>query len=277
MRLPVDPDVAERLARLEVDFNALGLDEFGVSRPHLAQFYTMLAWFYRSYFRVQTYGIENVPARGRAMIIGNHSGGLPVDGGMIIASLLLDHEPPRLLHGMVEMFAQTWPFVSTWFSRLGQLSGLPEHAVRLLEAERALLVFPEGARGTGKLYKDRYTLERFGTGFMRLSLQTRSPIVPFAFIGGEEALKTIYHAKFLARVSGAPYWPVPPHILPVPLPVRCAIHFGEPLLFDGDGTESDEVIIGYVEQVKRAILALIERGRTLRRDRVAAREGEASP
>jgi len=276
MRIPVDPEVAERLARLETDFNALGLDEFGVSRPHMAQFYTLLAWFYRNYFRVRTYGIENVPARGRVMLIGNHSGGLPVDGGMLIASLLLDHEPPRLLHGMVEKFAQTWPYVSTWFSRVGQLPGLPEHAVRLLEAERALLVFPEGARGTGKLYKDRYTLERFGTGFVRLAMQTGSPIVPFAFVGGEEALQTIYHAKFLAKLTGAPYWPVPPHIVPVPLPVRCAIHYGEPLTFEGDGTESDEIIQGHVDQVKATIRALIERGRDVRRERVSGQRAEES-
>lgn len=267
MMLPIhiDPEVSERVARLELPFNRYGLDPFGVSRPHLAQFFTLLAFFYRRYFRVTAYDIQNVPARGRVMVVGNHSGGLPVDGGMVMTSLLLEHEPPRLAHGMVEKFAQTWPIVSTWFSRVGQFPGLPEHAIRLLHDERLLMVFPEGARGTGKLYKDRYEMVRFGTGFMRLALQTQSPIVPFAFIGGEEALPTIYHAKTLARLVGAPYWPVPAYLLPVPLPIACQIYYGEPMTFEGDGTEPDEVIMGYVDQVRERIQALINRGREERR------------
>lgn len=269
MRLPVDPEVAERLARLDVPFNSYGLDRFGISRPHLAQFFTVLSWLYRHYFRVRAFGLEHVPAEGRAMLIGNHSGGLPVDAGMLLTSLILELEPPRLAHGMVEKFAQTWPFVSTWFSRIGQLPGLPENAVHMLRADRLLMVFPEGARGTGKLYRDRYTLVRFGTGFMRLAMQTRTPIVPFAFVGGEEALKTLYHSKLMAKLTGAPYWPVPPHIVPVPLPTPCSLHFGAPMTFEGDGDESDEIIQQHIDAVRARILELIEDGRQLRRERVA--------
>jgi 1-acyl-sn-glycerol-3-phosphate acyltransferase len=268
--IPIDPEVSERVARLDIAFSRYGLDEFGVSRRHLAQFFTLLALMYRRYFRVTAHDIQNVPDRGRAMLVGNHSGGLPVDGGMVIASLLLDHEPPRLAHGMVEKFAQSWPFLSSWFCRVGQLPGLTEHAVRLLKAERVLMVFPEGARGTGKLYKDRYTLVRFGTGFMRLALQTKTPVVPFAFIGGEEALPTMFHFTALAKLVGAPYWPVPPYIVPVPLPVACHIHYGEPMTFDGDGTESDEIIHKYVDAVKSRIEGLIAKGREERRALVKA-------
>jgi 1-acyl-sn-glycerol-3-phosphate acyltransferase len=279
MLLPIniDPEVSERLARLDLPFNRYGLDPFGVSRRHLAQFYTMLSLFYRRYFRVTAYDIQHVPSTGRAMLIGNHSGGLPVDGGMVIASMFLDHEPPRLVHAMVEKFAQMWPFVSSWFSRVGQLPGLPEHAVRLLRDDRLLMVFPEGARGTGKLYKDRYKLVRFGTGFMRLALQTQSPIVPFAFVGGEEALPTIYHAQTLARIFGAPYWPVPPYLLPVPLPIACQIYYSEPMRFEGDGTEPDEVIHNYVEEVRERVAALIERGRVERRARLATEKERSAP
>jgi 1-acyl-sn-glycerol-3-phosphate acyltransferase len=130
------------------------------------------------------------------------------------------------------------------------------------------MVFPEGARGTGKLYKDKYQLVRFGSGFMRLALQTRSPIVPFAFVGGEEVVPTIYHAKLLAKLSGAPYWPVTPYIIPFPLPLECQIYFDAPMSFEGDGSEPDDVINGYVDQVKAKIEALIERGRQERRSRI---------
>lgn len=261
MRLSlVDSEVRERIDRLEIPFNKKGLDAYGISKDRLAVFFSALKLLYRSYVRVTVHGIEHVPARGRAMVVGNHSGGLPLDAGMLLTSLLLDHEPPRLAHGMVEKFVQEWPIVSHWFQRCGQLVGLPENAIRLLEDERILMVFPEGARGTGKLYKDRYRLVRFGTGFIRLALQAKAPIIPCAFIGGEEAIPTIYHAKLLAKLVGAPYVPITPYLLPLPLPRPCAIYYGEPLIFEGTGREGDEVVQGYVDQVVGRISALIDQG-----------------
>ena len=263
-----DPVVRERLEGLDLPFNRYGLDPLGISKAHLGAFYSLLRPLYQRYFRVETFGVEHVPATGRAMIIGNHSGGLPVDAGMAVAALFFELDPPRHAHGMVEKFANQWPVLSPLFSRIGQLTGLPEHAVRMLEDDRLLMVFPEGARGTGKLYKDKYKLVRFGTGFMRIALQTRSPIVPFAFVGGEEALPVIHHANGLARLTGAPYWSVTPYVLPVPLPFPCQLWFDEPMVFEGDGTESDAIIEGYVAQVKARIAALIEKGREFRRGRV---------
>lgn len=262
----VSDEVDRRLDALDVPFNRYGLDPLGISRKHLGPFLSGLEVFYRHYFRVETVGVDNVPATGRAMVVGNHSGGLPVDGGMVLASLFFDHDPPRLVHGMVEKFANNLPFLSAWFSRVGQLTGLPEHAVRMLERDRVLMVFPEGARGTGKLYRDRYTLVRFGTGFMRIALQTGSPIVPFAFVGGGEAIPTIYHARLLAKVFRAPYFPVTPYGLPLPLPVACRLHYGEPMKFDGDGSEPDEVIDGYVAQVRDRIAALTDDARIAREE-----------
>jgi 1-acyl-sn-glycerol-3-phosphate acyltransferase len=259
-RFLVSPEVRERIERLDLPFNAYGLDPYGVSRDHLARFYTLLGIFYRHYFNVTAYGVEHIPSKGAGMLIGNHSGSLPVDGGMVIASLFYDLDPPRHTHGMVEKFAQYWPFVSAWFSRVGQLPGLPDHAKRLLRDGRILMVFPEGARGTGKLYKDRYQLVRFGSGFMRIALATNAPIVPFAFIGGEEALPAIYHARLLARLTGAPYWPVPPYLVPIPRPVPCQLYYSPPMRFVGDGSESDDVIEGYIDQVKARITAIIEHG-----------------
>jgi 1-acyl-sn-glycerol-3-phosphate acyltransferase len=202
------------------------------------------------------------------MLVGNHSGGVPADGGMIIASLFFSIDPPRAVHGMVEKFAQEWPFVSTWFNRVGQLPGLPEHAIRLLNDGRLLMVFPEGARGLGKLYKDRYHLSHFGTGFMRIALQTGTPVIPLAFIGGEEAMPTMFHAKRLARLVGAPYWPVPPYLAALPAARSAARSTtASPCTSEGTGNEPDEVVEGYVEQVKSVINLLVTRGRAVHEQR----------
>jgi 1-acyl-sn-glycerol-3-phosphate acyltransferase len=265
-----DESIAERVERLELPFNEFGVDPYGVSKRHLALAATAFAFLYRSYFRVKCYGIEHVPPRGRAMLVGNHSGGYAVDGAMVITSMFLELEPPRLAQGMAEKFINRFPVASLWTSRTGQFTGLPEHALRLLEDDRLLMVFPEGARGTAKLYSERYSLVDFGTGFMRLALQTRTPIVPFGFLGGGTALPTIVNLYKLGRLVGVPYLPVTPYLLPVPLPAPLEIHYGEPLLFSGTGDEDDEVIAGYVEQVKQRIAGLIEQGRAQRGRRLGS-------
>ena len=122
------------------------------------------------------------------------------------------------------------------------------------------MVFPEGARGTAKLYPERHSLVRFGTGFIRLALQTGSPVIPTAFIGGGEAVPTIHNSKALGKLVGAPYVPFTPYIVPVPRPVNCEIYYGKPMKFEGDGTEEDDVILDYVAQVKTRIGQLMELG-----------------
>jgi len=214
---------------------------------------------------VVSHGIGNIPARGRAMLVGNHSGGVAIDGAMVIASAFLEMNPPRLAQGMVEKFINTFPFASLWTNKTGQFTGLPEHAIRLLEEDRLLMVFPEGARGTAKLWKERYSLVEFGTGFMRLALKTKTPIIPFGFLGGGDAIPTISNARALGKLLGVPYIPITPYLVALPLPVKLEVFYGAPLVFQGTGSEEDEVIFGYVEEVKRSIANLIERGRRARR------------
>lgn len=261
-------EVRERVDRLQIPFNAEGIDPYGTSKRHLVANYTFLGFFYRHYFNVRAHGLEHVPARGRAMLIGNHSGGYAIDGAMVMVSLLLDKEPPRLAQGMAEKFIARTPFLGTWVSRTGHLTGLPEHAERLLADDRLLLVFPEGARGTAKLYPQRHSLVDFGTGFLRLALKMRTPIIPFGFVGGGEALPTILNLYTIGRFLGVPYLPVTPYLAPIPLPAHLEIHYGEPLVFDGDGSEDDETITGQVDAVKARIASLIERGRATRRERL---------
>lgn len=261
MRFPVPMDVSERLDRLELPFNEYGLDPYGISKKRLGAMFTILGSMYHHYFRCRVYGAEHIPRSTRAMLVGNHSGGYAIDGMMVIASCFFALDPPRLAQGMVEKFLTSLPFASEWTSKCGQFTGLPEHAIRLLEQERLLMVFPEGARGTAKLYQERYSLVRFGTGFMRLALKTKTPIIPLAFLGGGEAIPTVMNLEKLGRMLGAPYIPVTPYLLPIPLPVRVEIHYDEPMLLTGTGDEDDSVILDKVNDVKSRINSLIEQGR----------------
>jgi 1-acyl-sn-glycerol-3-phosphate acyltransferase len=267
MALFVDKDVQERVDRLEINFNEYGLDAYGVSKKQLTRMYSLLAWLYRNYFDVTVRGIENVPSKGRAMLIGNHSGGLALDAAIVMGSMILEAEPPRLVQAMVDKFLGRLPFAGNFTNQMGHLIGLPEHALELLEDERLLMVFPEGHRGTAKLYGDRNSLVKFGTGFMRLALQTGSPIVPFAFVGGGEAIPTIANLERPAKLLGLPYLPMTPYILPIPRPVPLELYYGEPMHFEGTGNEEDKVVADYVEQVKVRIAELIDRGVRIRKDR----------
>ncbi len=257
-----DDSIKARIAKLEIPFGRYGVDAYGTSRAHLRWSFGALGLLYKHYFSVKAFHIERVPARGRAMLVGNHSGGIALDAAMVIAACFFEKNPPRLAQGMIEKFINQVPFMSLWAGRTGQFTGLPEHAIRLLEDERLLMVFPEGARGTAKLFPERNSLVAFGTGFVRLALKTRSPIIPFGFLGGGEAMPTVANAYTLGKMLGVPYVPITPYGLPLPLPAMMQVHFGEPLVFSGDGTEDDEVIEGYVDEVKRSIAGLIAEGRT---------------
>lgn len=259
-----DDSIRDLVDRLELPFNALGLDPWGISKKHLVVFFSALGLLYRRYFRVQAVGVEHVPARGRAMLVGNHSGGYAIDGAMVLASMLLEMQPPRLAQGMADKFINQLPVGSLWASRCGQLTGLPEHAERMLAEERLLMVFPEGARGTAKLYGERYSLVDFGTGFMRLALKMKTPIIPLGFVGGADAVPSVYNSKSLGRLLGVPYVPITPYGLAAPLPAKCRVHYGAPMRFEGTGDEEDSVVRGYVDEVKSRIAALIDEAKSAR-------------
>jgi 1-acyl-sn-glycerol-3-phosphate acyltransferase len=261
----IDKQVREAVDRLEIPFNAMGIDPYGISKSDLRLWCTAVGAFYRWYFSVKTRGIEHVPRRGRAMLVGNHSGGIAIDAAMVVMSCLFEMNPPRLAQGMADKFINRVPFFGEWASRTGHLTGLPEHAERLLEADRLLLVFPEGARGTAKLYRERNSLVDFGSGFVRLALKTRSPIVPVAVLGGGEAFPTIANSYKLGSAFGVPYVPIVAYGLPVPIPAKIEIEYAAPLYFEGTGNEEDEVVHGYVDKVKEVIAGMIDAGARRRR------------
>jgi 1-acyl-sn-glycerol-3-phosphate acyltransferase len=268
MSLLIDDDVKARVDRLEIPFSGHGYDKYGTSKRHLEVFFTVVKRLYRSYFRVEATGIEHVPQRGRGMVVGNHSGGYAIDGLMTVGACFFELEPPRLCQGMAEKFLTALPVSSSWSQKLGHLAGLPEHAERLLNDDRLLMVFPEGARGTAKLYKERWSLVRFGTGFVRLALQTKTPIIPMAFIGGGDVLPTVMNLEKLGKLMGVPYIPLTLYGLPIPLPRPCAVRFGPPMTFSGTGREDDETIEKMVAEVREQVRDLLEGGRKLHEKRV---------
>ena len=257
-----DPEIADQLERLPIEFGGHGVDRFGISRHALLRFYSAMAPLYRNYLKVTVFGGENIPARTRGLIVGNHSGGIGADAMMVSVALLLN-DPPRLAHAMAEYFFNTKPYAGLALNRVGHLTGLPEHARLLLEDERLVLVFPEGARGALKPYAKAYQLQTFGTGFMRLALANKAPVVPFAFIGGEESFPILARID-LRKWLGTPPMPIAPQLVLWPLPISCQVHFGPPIHFEGTGAEPQHVIDGYVRQVKDAIEGLIERGLSIR-------------
>ncbi|NDF13907.1 acyltransferase family protein [bacterium] len=259
------PDLGDRLTRLQVDLNSAGFDRWGLHPETLRKFAPILYFLYRKYFRVETAGIANIPP-GRALFIGNHGGQIPMDAMLAGLALFMDGEPPRVARAMVERWVPTVPFVSSLFTRIGAMVGDPDNCRELLEHDQSVLVFPEGVRGSGKLFKDRYQLQRFGTGFMRLALQTQTPIVPVAVIGTEETYPSVYNFEILAKAIGAPYFPVTP-FFPllgplglIPLPSKVTIRFGKPLEFEGDANEEEEKIREKVQRVKESLQAEINEG-----------------
>jgi 1-acyl-sn-glycerol-3-phosphate acyltransferase len=151
-------------------------------------------------------------------------------------------------------------------ARCGQIVGLPDNCRRLLERDEAILVFPEGSKGISKTWQHRYQLQRFGYGFMRLALATGTPIVPVAVIGAEEQAPALWNARPIARLLGAPAFPITPTfpwLLPIgalPYPTRYRIYFGEPMTFTGDPNDDDAVVGRKVKRVKTRLQAMINEG-----------------
>lgn len=258
----VSEEIEARLLRVASRASASQVDPFGLDL-HWGKYALSLASFlHRHYFRTRVTGVENVP-EGRVLLIANHSGQLPIDGAMIGASMFFDAEPPRIVRSMVEKWSQTLPFVSMLFQRTGQVVGVPENARRLLELGEAVLVFPEGTRGISKPFSQRYRMAEFGLGFLRLALETRTPIVPVSVVGAEEQYINVGNLSSVARALNVPTVPfVPQWLIPglqMPLPTRYHITFGEPLRFEGDPDDDDSVIEEKVWVVKATIQAMLNR------------------
>lgn len=258
----IGEDFDARIARVPRS-NGDARDPFGLDPEWVKRTLAVVGLLHRHYFRTEVFGRENIP-EGRVLLIANHSGQLPIDGAMIGAAMFMDVEPPRFVRAMVERWSQSLPFVSTFFSRVGQVVGVPENAKELLERDEALLVFPEGVRGISKPFPKRYQLQEFGLGFMRLAIETRTPIVPVAVIGGEEQYISLANFGGIGKMFGMPSLPVIPQLLvpggQLPLPTRYRLHFGKPMNFHGDADDEDAVLRPKVEAVKERLAEMIAHG-----------------
>src|SRR5437764_12207998 len=173
---------------------------------------TVSEFLYRYWFRVEVEGIEHVPDEGGALLVSNHAGALPPDAPMIAKAIKEEHPRPRPLYLTVEHFFKGYPGFSMLLPKIGGVAAHPANVHRLLYDEGQLvLVFPEGRKGTEKLYKDRYRLRRFGRGgFVEAAMRGRAPIVPLAVVGAEEAMPAFAQIKPLQRLTGLLYPPLAP-------------------------------------------------------------------
>jgi 1-acyl-sn-glycerol-3-phosphate acyltransferase len=196
----------------------------------------LLNFLYTSYWRVEVTGIENIPYKGRTLMVSNHSGQLPWDAAMIVAAVWNEHPSQRLVRSLFDPWFATLPFLSAIYVKLGHAVASVENGIRLLQKEDLVAVFPEGHAGMGKLYKDRYQLTRFGRGgFAKMALSTGAPIVPVSVVGAEETYVSLAKSSTMARLTGVPYFPITP-TFPwlgplglIPLPTKWYIDFGAPI------------------------------------------------
>lgn len=255
-------DVAKRRVKGEYE-----TDEWGKDPEFVEAVLPFFSFLYNKYWRVELSGMENVPESGCGLLVSNHSGQLPFDGAMIATGLLQHHPTARELRALYATWFPTLPFVSDILVKTGQVLGNDDNAQRLLEQEHLVAVFPEGYKGVGKLYKDRYHLARFGRGgFVRVALKTKAPLIPVAVVGAEETYISLHKSPTLAKLIGFPYFPISPTwpwlgpLGLIPLPTKWYIDVGEPIRTDQypDGSDQNLMLISQLtDQIRETIQRML--------------------
>ena len=243
------------------------VDDFGFDPTYDARLDPFFRFLFERWFRARCKGLEHVPPQGRAMLVSNHSGTVPWDG-MMLKLAVRRCAAGRELRWLSEDFVFHMPFLGAFMNRIGAVRACQENAERLLRQESLVAVFPEGIKGIGKLYSERYRLQRFGRGgYVKLALRTGTPILPTAVIGAEETNPLLFKVRRLTRGLGLPYLPVTPTFPMLgplgllPLPTRWQILIGEPIDLEGHGPEDaeDAVLVNRInERVRSSIQATID-------------------
>ncbi len=240
------------------------IDEFGFD-PELTEkvFAPPIRQLYRRYWRAEWVGLENIPSEGAALLVANHAGTLPVDAVVMKFGVLNEHPAHRHVRLLAADLAFRSPVVGPMARKMGNTLACNEDAFRLLDGGELVGVFPEGYKGVGKLYRDRYKLQRFGRGgFVGVALKARVPIIPVSIVGSEEIFPMIHNAKTLARLFGFPYFPVTPTfpllgpLGAIPLPSKWIIEFGQPIPTDGyadDAWRDSMLLFELTDQIRDTV------------------------
>jgi 1-acyl-sn-glycerol-3-phosphate acyltransferase len=266
------------LARLQRAFyfawHSEQTDDFGADARFAETLEPFFEFLYAVWWRVEATGTEHLPASGPGLVVGNHSGVLPYDGLMLQLAIRHEHPARRLCRMLaLDMFALL-PVLAPMLSKSGSVRANPENAERLLRQGELLGVFPEGVKGVGKRFRERYKLARFGRGgFVRVALRTGTPIIPCAIVGAEEIHPVIAKADWVGRPFGLPYFPLTPTfpwlgpLGVVPLPTKWSIDFGEPMDLSGYGPPGaeDPILVNRISESVRETLQRMVDGRLARR------------
>lgn len=249
------------------------IDDFGYD-PELSReiLLPLVKQLYERYFRVRTLGVDRIPVTGPALLVANHSGTIPLDAVMVGYAVATEHPAKRVVRNVAANLAFQVPFFGPLARKGGAAVANDDDARELLRRGEIVGVFPEGYKGVGKGWRERYRLQRFGRGgFMELALKTRVPIIPCAVVGAEEAYPMIANLKLVAKAFGFPYFPVTP-TFPLlgplgllPLPSRWLIEFGEPISTEGYPDDPDAMLIfDLADQVRDTIQQMIHRNLKIR-------------
>lgn len=246
------------------------VDDFGYDPVYDQRMRPLFNFLYERWFRAQTVGVEHIPAKGRCVLVANHSGTLPFDGLMLKMAVKREHPSHRDVRWLAEDFIFHFPFLGSISNRIGAVRACQENAERLLAQDSLVAVFPEGTKGIGKLFRERYKLQRFGRGgFVKLCLRTRTPMIPVAVVGAEETNPLLFRIEGpSSKALGVPYVPITP-TFPwlgplglLPAPTKWKIHFGEPVVLDEYGAEAadDEILVGKLaERIRTTIQTMLDR------------------
>lgn len=211
-------------------------DKYGFSLDSCKSSEAFFRFLYQKWFGVTLLGLENIPSSGRAVLCGNHSGVLPLDGAMLYDGIIQFHPHPRRIRFLVNEFIRKSPVAGDIIRGFGGIPAKYDVAIELLHKDELVLFYPEAEKGTGKLYKDRYHLVDFNPGFVKAAIETSSKIIPITTVGGDEIYPLLGNLKPVAKIMGAPYWPITPFFpwLPfpfnaIPLPIKMLICIGKPI------------------------------------------------
>jgi 1-acyl-sn-glycerol-3-phosphate acyltransferase len=244
-------------------------DEWGLDWEFMEAVRPFLSFLYNIYWRVKANGIENVPDGGRALLVSNHSGQLPWDSLMVSMAVMTQHPAQRLVRSMYGSWMASVPFLPAFLDKLGQTVSTVPNGIRLLEQDELVAVYPEGHKGLGKLFRNRYQLASFGRGgFVKAAIKTGAPIIPVSVVGAEETYLSLARSQILADAAGLPYFPISP-TFPwlglaglIPLPTRWHIDFGEAIPMDSyepDAANNPTLVNQLTEQVRAVVQEMVNK------------------